>query len=1315
MDFRGDYESALVIRRYYNSAAPAPAGGAQSVPPYRYRLGTGWQTRYDQGIVFNTLPTPSIATLNRPDGKIFSFTLNTSTNKWVPDADIADTLVQLTDGSGNVTGWRYTVAADDSVETYDTYGRLLTLADRAGRTQTLTYSDGTSGANGGYVLDASGNPTATVLSAALLIRVTDPSGRTLSFGYDATSRIVKLTDPAGGIYRYTYDASNNLTTVAYPDGHSKTYLYNEQANTGNTNQPHALTGITDENGARYATYRYDSTGRAYDEDHATNQSGGPVDHYNLAYGSNSTTVTDPLNTQRTYNFTTILGVVKSTGVSQPGGSGCSASSSAMTYDANGNIASRADFNGHQTCYAYDLARNLETARVEGLASGVACPTSPATYTPAANTVERKILTQWDSRFRLPVSIVEAGRETDFVYDSHGNVTSRSVKDLVSGAVRSRTTTYTYHATVPGVLVQTVEDGPRTDVADITTTDYYAPDATCAGASPLGCRGQVKQITNALGHVTHIDLYDANGRVLQTTDPNGLVTTLTYTPRGWLKTRTVGSETTVFDYDFVGQLTKLTRPDASYVSFVYDDAHRLTAIVDQDGGRLTYTLDGMGNRTGEAITTASGSAVYAHSRSFDALGRLWHDIGAYNQTVTYGYDAQGNLARVDGARTDVTDVTTYSYDALNRLTQTLNADNGFSLISTNALDQTTRIVDPANQITTLTVNAFGDTTKTLSADTGTTTRSFDTAGNLKSETDARGIVVSYSYDALNRVVTKSSSDTATPVLSYLYDQTSLGRLNFIQFNGSFQHYLNYDAQGRIAYQIDAIPGNSSNWVISLNSYDAYGRLSQIVYPTGRSVTYGYDANGRINQVTTQPSNGSPVTVLANTFSYGYPFNAVQSFAYGDGSSSIQNRDADYQPSAKLDGAYSKVYSYDPSGNLTRLNDVNTTTLTYGYDATGRLTSAIDSATNSFGSLGYSYDKNGNRRLETRNGSNLGYIYSPPSGNWLQQKGSDVRTKTPVSNLASSTALGSFTYDGYNRMLTSSTAAETTTYSYNGLGQRIGKINQNGLATSFVYGINGELLYEQDQAGNTIAYVWLDGRPLARIDNNATIYYYHVDHLGTPQSMTNATGTTVWQANYEPFGLATIKVNTVVNNLRLPGQYYDRETGLSYNYFRDYDSGVGRYVEGDPIGLAGGLNLYAYVGGNPISRIDPLGLMGGGAGPRAPEQISVGIGGCVGTACVGYNSRDSSSKLSVPFLPEVGGGISICSSPKKQPSSCPEKEKKCPDGQFCYPDSGGRSVNFGLGSHFGISLGNDGSFCVNIGLSLGSPISGSAEVGSVGAGQ
>jgi RHS repeat-associated protein len=120
------------------------------------------------------------------------------------------------------------------------------------------------------------------------------------------------------------------------------------------------------------------------------------------------------------------------------------------------------------------------------------------------------------------------------------------------------------------------------------------------------------------------------------------------------------------------------------------------------------------------------------------------------------------------------------------------------------------------------------------------------------------------------------------------------------------------------------------------------------------------------------------------------------------------------------------------------------------------------------------------------------------------------------------------------------------------------------------------------------VWLDGRPLAWIDNDAQIYYYHVDHLGTPWAMTNQAGTVVWKANYEPFGKATVTVNTVENNPRLLGQYFDRETGMQYNYFRGYDPTTGRYIEADPIGLQGGMNLYAYVEGNLLSYVDPNGL-------------------------------------------------------------------------------------------------------------------------------
>lgn len=1179
MDYAGTVESPLRQSRKYHSSKTI--NSLFGVTPGATLFGTNWTGYYERNINLNVGNGLSTANVNRHNGGTVYF--NLTNGIWLPEADIADTLLQLTDNSGNIAGWRYTVAADDSVELYNATGKLVSITDRAGRSQALTYSDGTAGANGGYVLDALGNPSTTVLPAGLLLRVTDAYGKALNFGYDSLSHVVKMTDPASGNYRYTYDVSNNLSSVTYPDSHSKTYVYNESANTSGANLPNALTGITDENGDLYSVTQYDSQGRATLTEEGPNLA-SPAGQHTLAYGTNSTSVTDPLGTARTYNFTTVLGVVKSTGVSQPGGSGCSAASSAITYDANGNIASRADFNGHKTCYAYDLTRNLETARVEGLASGSSCPADIATYTPAPNSAERKILTQWDTRFRLPTKITEAGRETSTVYDDHGNVTSRSIKDLTSGQTRTWTTSYTYHASVPGVLVQKVEDGPRIDVADLTTADYYAPDENCIG-DPMGCRGQVKQVTNALGHITHVDEYDANGRVLRTTDPNGLVTTFGYSPRGWLTSRSIGTETTSFDYDGVGQLTKLTRPDSSYVNFEYDSAHRLVAIVDQDGNRLTYTLDAMGNRTHEAITDAGGGTVYySHSRTFDALGRLWQDIGAYNQTITYQYDAQGNMKQVDGARTDITDVTQHGYDALDRLTQTLNADGGVVQVKTNALDQTTQVVDPANQATTQTVDAFGDVTRTVSADTGTTTRTFDEAGNLKSETDARGVTVSYTYDALNRLTQKQSSDAATPVYTYIYDQTSLGRLNFIQRNGNFSMFFNYDAQGRLYYQLGAIPGVT--WLYGQYFYDAYGRLNKVVYPTGRSVSYSYDPEGRISQVATQHDDAAAPVVLANNFAYNYPFAGPHWFYYGDGTWAYQSRDQDYRPVVRLDGPYMKYTIYDPAGNITNLNDINNTILTYAYDATGRLVSAIDSATNGFGSLGWTYDRNGNRQSETRNAGTMPYVYNPP--NWLYQKGAETRPRTANGNTqGTSTAI--FSYDGYNRLISSQTAAETTTYTYNALGQRIKKINQNGLTTGFHYGPDGELLFEVDQAGNTKAYVWLNGRLLARIDNNQQIYYYHVDHLGTVQAMTDATtGAVVWKGYYEPFGSATVKVNTVENNLRLPGQYYDRETNLHYNYFRDYDPSTGRYVEADPIGLEGGVNIYLYSNNSPMNYSDRFGL-------------------------------------------------------------------------------------------------------------------------------
>ena len=107
--------------------------------------------------------------------------------------------------------------------------------------------------------------------------------------------------------------------------------------------------------------------------------------------------------------------------------------------------------------------------------------------------------------------------------------------------------------------------------------------------------------------------------------------------------------------------------------------------------------------------------------------------------------------------------------------------------------------------------------------------------------------------------------------------------------------------------------------------------------------------------------------------------------------------------------------------------------------------------------------------------------------------------------------------------------------------------------------------------------------------AKTYFVHPDHLGTPQVITDSNQSVVWQAEYEPFGQATITTGTITNNLRFPGQYFDAETNLHYNYFRDYDPTIGRYIESDLIGLRGGLNTYNYALQNSIRYSDPEGLL------------------------------------------------------------------------------------------------------------------------------
>ena len=179
--------------------------------------------------------------------------------------------------------------------------------------------------------------------------------------------------------------------------------------------------------------------------------------------------------------------------------------------------------------------------------------------------------------------------------------------------------------------------------------------------------------------------------------------------------------------------------------------------------------------------------------------------------------------------------------------------------------------------------------------------------------------------------------------------------------------------------------------------------------------------------------------------------------------------------------------------------------------------------------------------------------------------------------------------------------------------------------------------------------------------ATIYYIHPNHLGSPLAVTDPSGAVVWRANSDPFGKANVTISTVTMNLRLPGQYFDAETGMHYNYFRDYDPISGRYLQSDPIGLAGGINTYAYALSNPLRYFDAEGLqvrfrcrsIVGGLAEHCWVYISCPEEGWDRTLSLfpdNYISPLSRASKSMDDPRDAGTGGLACDKPVTDPKKC-----------------------------------------------------------------
>jgi YD repeat-containing protein len=341
----------------------------------RYTSGTHWQStalgrHWRHHYVHRIDPvagSTQMVRLSRPSGNRYIY-IQAGDGTWAPDPDVRLELYREGDG------WRV-VATDGTTEHYDAAGRLVRLMARTGDSVALSYD-----------------------SAGRLSEVRDPAGRALQFQYDAADRMNGLVGPDGTI-AYGYDANGNLSAVTYPDGRRRQYHYED------SRFPGKLTGLTDETGARYATWTYDSQGRAVSSEHA-----GGAERTTLTYHADGrTTVTNALGKQTTYHFAMIHNVRRVIRVEGHPTASCAGASQSYTYTPEGWLGSKTDWAGNTTTYRYN-ARGLEISRTE--ASGTA--------------QARTITTDWHPSLRLPVKITEPSQITEMTYDANGRLLSRMV-------------------------------------------------------------------------------------------------------------------------------------------------------------------------------------------------------------------------------------------------------------------------------------------------------------------------------------------------------------------------------------------------------------------------------------------------------------------------------------------------------------------------------------------------------------------------------------------------------------------------------------------------------------------------------------------------------------------------------------------------------------------------------------------------------------------------------------------------------------------------------------------------------------------------
>jgi RHS repeat-associated protein len=804
-----------------------------------------------------------------------------------------------------------------------------------------------------------------------------------------------------------------------------------------------------------------------------------------------------------------------------------------------------------------------------------------------------------------------------------------------------------------VATKTV-DGPRADVNDVTTFTYNS----------LGNLVSIRGPQNLETTLEYLPNYD---RPDKSTDPNGFVTEYKYDGRLRVKNVTKRGEVTTsteFKYNSLNQTTEISSPYGTY-TYEYEGTGVLrkafvpVSLVSESGSAISsqwtqYDYDqnvasptkvsSMFNLGGVASTHAVDAKF-----TYNSAGKVAKAVYPLS-TLTYEYDENLNVKNVTDSLGRKSEVT---YDPDNQVASVIDPKGGVTKFERPEINNLT-VSDPLTQLTKYTTSGTKKTV--VSPDTGTTRHTFDKAGNLVEVRylDYFDVVNSISYDSMNRPKTIRSSKCCTSETenkyTYFYDyqlpytaepcENGKGRICGVrnESKGNYGLYFSYYTSGALARNTQIVNGTRFQQTFT---YDSIGRLSTVEYSNGVALRYGYNSASQVNSI--EKRIGGVWSSLVTKTEYAYSsspslYRSKSVFKFGNGISKAYVRDQwgvltsiGPDPDNTYEALQGRLnYSYTPGGEILSIfKAYDTAPTSYEYDLNSQLQRVKKYIQDGQGGTGYNYvdtytyDSNGNRKTHARGGgvyktNTWGptetdtYNYEPGSNKLTSITGSRAKSFAydKQGNMTSKSGYGgnqSYKYDGLNRLISSNNGSYQ--YQYDASNLRIIK-RWSGGEVRYFYNESGQLIAETAPNSSTIdkIYVYWGGTPVAVIRNNEA-FYIESDHLGRPTQITNSAKISVWWGGGTEFGNSGAG-SFGEFNIGLPGQYFDKETGLWYNWNRYYDASIGRYIQSDPIGLAGGINTYAYAKNNPIWFVDPNGLLTFSVGLGASTTPGKGIGGEAG---------------------------------------------------------------------------------------------------------